>query len=553
MSRSKPLLLLTVLIAPLAAQTMATTGDGSAVWKISLWNQPGVDATPFETFLYRLDESGWTRPARSATGGRIFGPNATRDGKILTWQRASTCLRCAVPPTTDVTGLDQPIRISRVRLSISGNGRWAMTPGWFATPERNQFEMQDLETGRVWTTAQTPALTFPLTADAVSIADDGAVAGVSNRSLVHWRPGIEPRELLTGTLPVNWGLSDDGQRLWAVFVEDQRPGRLVWLDIERVEQVIVASAAEWARMSADGSRLIFPSAGGTALLEWSAASRQTRVLAEPPAGVAEAVLSGNGRVVWMRTRENALWRGDAISGEWETRVAALPEAIQQTSLGVPGSGMEFGVSLEAPERFEVLIAGEQFPLVDRRGWSMVLQVPWEFAARPVASLGADGSGAHSLIARREGNPFEVRSTVWIAPAEAGPVPKFAFLETAPPLVKAARQDFGSLITPDNPASPGETVHLWLYGLGALDRPVPSGTAGPADPPARPVTDFACYLVGARGTPAAVGLRLPFVAYAPGLVGVYQVDATIPEGWPAGLHAIRCQAGIRIAEGEIPIR
>jgi uncharacterized protein (TIGR03437 family) len=40
-----------------------------------------------------------------------------------------------------------------------------------------------------------------------------------------------------------------------------------------------------------------------------------------------------------------------------------------------------------------------------------------------------------------------------------------------------------------------------------------------------------------------GLELPFVAYAPGMIGVYQVDVTIPADWPAGEHLLTCESNV----------
>jgi uncharacterized protein (TIGR03437 family) len=50
----------------------------------------------------------------------------------------------------------------------------------------------------------------------------------------------------------------------------------------------------------------------------------------------------------------------------------------------------------------------------------------------------------------------------------------------------------------------------------------------------------------------VGLRLPFVAYAPNLVGVYQVDVTLPDAWPSGWHRLRCEAAGVITEAVLPL-
>lgn len=53
-------------------------------------------------------------------------------------------------------------------------------------------------------------------------------------------------------------------------------------------------------------------------------------------------------------------------------------------------------------------------------------------------------------------------------------------------------------------------------------------------------------------PSWTGLALPFVAYAPGLTGFYQVDITIPPDWPAGQFQVACYSGTARTDGFLEV-
>jgi uncharacterized protein (TIGR03437 family) len=179
---------------------------------------------------------------------------------------------------------------------------------------------------------------------------------------------------------------------------------------------------------------------------------------------------------------------------------------------VPGSAVLIhGVGFQ---RGQTLAAGGvAVPVVDVEPDGIWLQIPWEF-----------GNGADSRVSfliRSSGNPFEavvplnVISRIYPLVATT----KERLRDIA--VVKAIHQDFSALVTADRPARPGETIHVYLTGLGPLDRRVATGEPGPGDPPARPLVKPECSL---SSTP----LEMPFLAYATGLVGVYQADFIMPD-------------------------
>ena len=75
----------------------------------------------------------------------------------------------------------------------------------------------------------------------------------------------------------------------------------------------------------------------------------------------------------------------------------------------------------------------------------------------------------------------------------------------------------------------------------------TGAVGPTNPPAHPLAHLECELANMGVGPAWRGLELPFIGYAPGLVGVYQVNVKIPADWPTDTAYLDCYSGGQIKE------
>ena len=87
---------------------------------------------------------------------------------------------------------------------------------------------------------------------------------------------------------------------------------------------------------------------------------------------------------------------------------------------------------------------------------------------------------------------------------------------------------GSLVTPKNPAQIGETVLLFLTGLGAVNPAITDGAAGPTLPLSSAVGKIQADIGGVAATVGYSGL-------APELGGLYQINLTVPSGVTAGDH------------------
>jgi uncharacterized protein (TIGR03437 family) len=89
---------------------------------------------------------------------------------------------------------------------------------------------------------------------------------------------------------------------------------------------------------------------------------------------------------------------------------------------------------------------------------------------------------------------------------------------------------GSLVTKANPAQIGETVSVYLTGLGAVNPGIADGAAGPSGTLSQTVSTIAADISGTTATVTYSGL-------APQLAGLYQVNLTIPAGLTAGDNSL----------------
>jgi uncharacterized protein (TIGR03437 family) len=112
---------------------------------------------------------------------------------------------------------------------------------------------------------------------------------------------------------------------------------------------------------------------------------------------------------------------------------------------------------------------------------------------------------------------------------------------------AVRSD-GSYVSPSNPAHPGETIRIYVTGLGAV---APTAVTGGTGVPGQAVT----------APNLAIGLNnggVPYLAaeYAPGMVGVYVITLQIPSdtqtgpAQPIGVIAFDAFGNAYFAQGSV---
>jgi uncharacterized protein (TIGR03437 family) len=89
---------------------------------------------------------------------------------------------------------------------------------------------------------------------------------------------------------------------------------------------------------------------------------------------------------------------------------------------------------------------------------------------------------------------------------------------------------GTLVNAQSPAQIGETVSLFVTGLGAVSPTIADGAAGPTNPLAYTASTITAYIGGVQATVTYAGL-------APQLAGLYQINLTVPTGLTAGDNSL----------------
>ena len=95
------------------------------------------------------------------------------------------------------------------------------------------------------------------------------------------------------------------------------------------------------------------------------------------------------------------------------------------------------------------------------------------------------------------------------------------------LPTVVRADNSLLVTDSNPIHRRDTVVIYLTGLGQTSPLVADGMPAPGNPLANALTMPVVDLAG-------VTLPVLYAGLAPGEVGVYQINATVPSNAPEGL-------------------
>jgi uncharacterized protein (TIGR03437 family) len=92
-------------------------------------------------------------------------------------------------------------------------------------------------------------------------------------------------------------------------------------------------------------------------------------------------------------------------------------------------------------------------------------------------------------------------------------------------------------SPSNPASAGQTIQIFATGLGATNPPLIPGQPGNS------VAPFNAAVITPTVTIGGINATVVFSAAAPGLAGVYQVNAVVPAGLASGgFAAVQISAG-----------
>jgi len=221
--------------------------------------------------------------------------------------------------------------------------------------------------------------------------------------------------------------------------------------------------------------------------------------------------------------------------------APLPLSLAGTSVRVfPQNGPNASQRIDVP-----VVAVYSVPVYSTRtsGYNLAavtVQIPFEVQAGSQPALSVydfgiflgDNQSASALL-QLAAQPDAVRI---IRSGDTLTTRDYGLRPTLGPFPPAITHADGSTVTPANPAHPGETVSVWAVGLGLPSSgTIATGSANPNPPLTTTVSvDFDFRSNAGPSMPSTTnsgGSHVPAIKipayFAPGFVGLYQINVTIP--------------------------
>jgi uncharacterized protein (TIGR03437 family) len=185
-----------------------------------------------------------------------------------------------------------------------------------------------------------------------------------------------------------------------------------------------------------------------------------------------------------------------VVGIYGNNMAAAADS--PTAIPLPG----------ALDGVEAIVGGLDAPLYYVSPGQLTAQIPFELAPNQTYPT--------VLVA---GNQYSVPKNIDLVPIALGTV---AFADGT---LVAQHSDY-TLVDATHPAHPGESLTIYLVGMGATNPPVKSGNPAPGSPLAMVPSNV---VVTVDTQPAAVS----FAGLTPGGIGLYQINFAVPPGAKTG--------------------
>ncbi len=251
-------------------------------------------------------------------------------------------------------------------------------------------------------------------------------------------------------------------------------------------------------------------------------------------GISSGVSSGDAHVAWAATKDGRLLR-IATDNLHTDQVLAPPVFTDSSWNVVPGSLLRLnGYRLST----NVHIEGTPVPSIAVTDSEVDVQVPWDLPQPP----NDYGSFDLNISSTRDDSPLEAvtqeYSAYWSAYYPQG-------------WMAAIHQDWSSLVSSDNPAHPGEIVHIYATGLGPTTCTVANDEPAPVNHLCTPTKaiDWTWWWTSTD----AITADVPFAGLAPGLIGLYQIEARVPTNPPAARLKLIADRNGNFAVADIPLR
>jgi uncharacterized protein (TIGR03437 family) len=170
---------------------------------------------------------------------------------------------------------------------------------------------------------------------------------------------------------------------------------------------------------------------------------------------------------------------------------------------------------------QVLLAGRQLALRSESNGQINAIIPYDVPP----------NATHQMIVQR-GTAASVPEPVTIAAAQPAIFTQDGSGQGAAIVVDTQADGTQFLVTPDNPASAGDTLVIYCSGLGPVDPPIAAGDVVPPDSSGSQTTSPVTVTIGGvQATVQFAGIA-PFTLVGPDsldFAGLYQVSVTLPDG------------------------
>jgi uncharacterized protein (TIGR03437 family) len=525
---------------PLAAQIrdLATTNDGAVLYFSTSYRLKGSSDVGYsKIFRYTNSEFQLFReieliPNYSGSDTNFYlavRPSVSGDGRTVVYTASRNCYggsHCVFFVSHQgflavAGGVDQ--NLTTGMLTLSPDGRYVLISGIGGAYEPYDVAFSDLTQGAIVNLGGLSAL--PIGDGRQGIAKGGTVLLADSQGPFLWNEG-QVQRLSFARSPIQARMSADARMI--VYEAAPPAYELHSFDVLTGRDLVLASSSAGEdgfhpSLTADGSLVAYVLhnqlvVSGTRSPSWF------RLLTAPE-GITEEIIAGDGNVVYAATRFDRLLRAYVASGLVTELSAAVAHVLIAGGALVPGARLDLFVPSAPIGATDpaILTSAGKAPIIARSATSVTFQIPWE----------AKGDSTVQFVVPANPSQFEEVKEPSLAPAAA-------YFYTMPPYALAAHQDFRSLVSEQSPAKPGEIIHLYFTGLGAVTPRIATGAVTPLSPLYRLQTPPVCQFQEAN---RSVDATILFAGLAPGFIGVDQVDLQIPSGLTTTYPLLNCGSGI----------
>ncbi len=389
---------------------------------------------------------------------------------------------------------------------LSGNGRYLLSirvSSFFAP----LATIADLETGQQWTST---VWGQPATASRI-VADNGTAVFSGSGSVYIMSIDSHALQRVPGDRNTDAVIDSGGQIVLYTASSPPLPRTIRLFNLSTHEDKLFLQAGGDAyapAISADGKIVTFISTAeltptkppiAPQLYAVNLDGTALRTVTSDPDGVLTYTLSDDGQVAWYVSGSGRVVQVLVDTGEAEEKISSTPQRIQLPSAISPGSAMTLpGVAIPTSD-VQVRINGLLAPILSLSASMIQLQVPWEVPEHV--------STIFEVIATTD-SPFD--TSFRTNPSTGMWSPDFR---------QPIHPDGSAVVSPDNPAHPGEVLTFYATGLGPVDLPVPLS---------RTTSPISCS-----------NATLLYAGLAPGTIGYYQFSVQLPFTANSGLFRLNC--------------